>query len=132
MLKPKIAVRFLLLILIPLTIFHISILIKIAPQEIIWGGRSNNEGEVYLLESISLLATLYLILLLLIRGSFIQPLLSPKVVNISLWVFLIFFILNTVGNMLAKSTTEQVFALLTMAMSVLLWTILKKQDAQRS
>jgi hypothetical protein len=131
--KPKIALRFLLLILIPLALFHISVLLKIAPPDIIWGGRLGNGIEMYLLESISILVTLYLILILLIRGSFIRPIiLSPKVVSFSLWAFLILFILNTVGNIFAKTTTEQVFALLTMVISFLLWTVLKKQNTQKS
>lgn len=130
MMKPKKAVRLLLLILVPLVLFHIGVLLKIAPQEIIWGGKLGSESDMYLLESISILVILYLILILLIKGSFIRPVLSPKVVKTSLWAFLILFVLNTVGNLLAKTTTEQVFALVTMVISFLLWVVLKKQDAQ--
>lgn len=130
MIKPKTAVRLLLIVLVPLLLFHIGVLLKIAPQEIIWGGNLGSDREMYLLESISILVTLYLIILLLIKGSFIRPVLPPKIVRTSLWAFLILFVLNTVGNLLAKTTAEQVFALLTMVISFLLWVVLRKHDAQ--
>jgi hypothetical protein len=126
--KPKLVVRFLLSILIPVTLFHISVLLKIVPQDIIWGGRLGSDSEMYMLEGISIIVSIYLTVVLMIKGSFIRPFLSPKVVNFSLWAFLVLFILNTVGNVLSKSATEQLFALLTMVMSVSLWTVLKKQD----
>jgi hypothetical protein len=130
--KPKLVIRFLLSILIPVTLFHISVLLKIVPQDIIWGGRLGSDSEMYMLEGISIIISIYLTVVLMIKGSFIRPFLSPKVVNFSLWVFLVLFILNTVGNVFAKSATEQLFGLLTMVMSVLLWTVLKKQDTQKS
>lgn len=130
--KPRTAVRLLLLILVPLALFHIAVLFKVAPQEIIWGGNLDSDREMYLLESISLLVTLYLIILLLIKGSFIEPVLSPKIVTTSLWAFLLLFILNTVGNLLAKTTGEQIFALLTMVISFLLWVVLKNQSTQKT
>jgi hypothetical protein len=124
--KTKIAVRILLLLSITILVFHISILLKIAPQEIIWGGKLGSEAEMYLLESISIFGTLYLMLILLIKGSLIRPVVSPKVVSFSLWVFLILFILNTIGNVFARTTLEQTFALISMAISVMLWIILRK------
>ena len=130
--KPKLAIRFLLSILIPITLFHISVLLKIVPQDIIWGGRLGSDSEMYMLEGISIIVSIYLTLVLMIKGSFMRPILSAKAVTVSLWLFLVLFVLNTVGNVLAKSAAEQVFALLTMVMSVLLWTVLKKQDTQRS
>lgn len=132
MIKPKIAVRFLLLLSITNLVFHISILLKIAPQDIIWGGRLGSEAEMYLLESISIFFTLYLILILLIKGSFIRPVVSPKVVNISLAIFLILFILNTIGNAFAKTALERTFALLSITIAVMLWTLLRKRENEKN
>lgn len=129
--RPQKAIYILLLILSALSLFHLLLLLKVVTPELIWGGRLSTDNELYLFEGISLVVTFYLILILLIRGSFIRPLLSPKVVNTSLWVFLILFILNTIGNLLAKTTNEKVFALLTLTITVLIWMILKKQKSKK-
>jgi hypothetical protein len=123
--KTKIAIRVLLSILIPLALFHLGVLLNIVPVEIIWGGRLNSNSLVYLLESISILVTLYLVMILSIKGKFLGPILPPKVVKISLWFFLILFTLNTIGNAFAKTTTEQIFALITLIISSLLGIVLK-------
>lgn len=125
--KSKKAIQILLLILSALSLFHLLVLLKVLSPDIIWGSRLINDKEMYLFESFSLLVTFYLMLILLIRGSFIRPFLSPKVVKISLWAFLILFILNTIGNLLAKTPTEKIFAILTMGISLLLWFVLKKK-----
>lgn len=127
MIKPKQAIQILLLILSALSLFHLLVLLKVLSPDIIWGSRLINDKEMYLFESFSLLVTFYLMLILLIRGSFIRPFLSHKVVKISLWAFLILFILNTIGNLLAKTPTEKIFAILTMGISLLLWIVLKKK-----
>ncbi|HEY1023819.1 MAG TPA: hypothetical protein VGE26_01540, partial [Sphingobacteriaceae bacterium] len=44
-----------------------------------------------------------------------------------LWIFLVIFLLNTVGNMFAKTTFEQTFAVITLLFSVLIWNILRKK-----
>lgn len=103
--KPKLAIRFLLSILIPLTLFQISELLKMAPKDIIWRGRLGSDSEMYMLEGIPIIVSIYLTLVLMIKGSFIRQFLSPKVVNFTLWAFLVLFILNTLGNVLAKSAT---------------------------
>lgn len=126
--KPNIATKTLLLILVSLVFFHVSVLLKIIPEDIVWGGSSEAKDNTYLLESISLLATFYLIFVLLIKGSFIKQLLPHKVVKVSLWVFLILFLLNTLGNLLAQSATEKFFALITMTIVVLLGIILRSKE----
>ena len=126
--KPKTAIRLLLSIVIALAIFHIGILLTIIPEGIIWGGRLGSTREMYLFESITIAVTLYLILILLIRGSFIRPIFTRKVTTISLWFFLILFVLNSLGNVLAKTTIEQLFAIPTLAISVLLWIVLRQKD----
>jgi hypothetical protein len=126
--KQETAIRFLLFIIVSITLFHVGVLDTIVPPDIIWGGQLSSTSEMYLLETISILVALYLIFVLLIKGSFFRPILSPKLVKYSLWFFLILFILNIIGNLLSKTTTEQTFALLTMAISFLLWTVLTKQE----
>lgn len=130
--KPKTATRILLSILISFTVFHIGVLLKVVPAKIVWGGRLVSESEIYLFESVSIVVLLYLIFILLMKASVIRPIFSPKVISISLWAFLILFILNTIGNLLSKTITEQSFALLTLVIALLLWAILKNHNHKKA
>lgn len=111
-----------------ITVFHLCILIKIIPYEITWGGRLKSDAEMYVFESISIVVNLFLGLVLLIKGGFVRQLISSKVVNVILWAFFILFLLNTIGNVFAKTNFEKFFAVVTLAFSLLIWNILRKES----
>lgn len=122
----NLAIKIVLSIVIAVTLFHILILAKIIPYTIAWGGRLTNDSDMYVFESISIAINLLLLFVLLMKGAFIKPLLSQKVLNVILYVFLILFILNTIGNIFSKTNFEKLFALVTLGLAVLLWLIVKK------
>ena len=124
--RPKTAIRIMLSLLAAVILFHISILLKIVPYEITWGGRLKNDSEMYVFETISIAINLFLVLLLLIKGGAIKKLIPLKIVRISLWVFLFLFGLNTIGNLFAETNFEKLFSLLTLAFAFLIWVILIK------
>jgi hypothetical protein len=121
----RIAIKIMLSIVIAVTIFHLSILLKIIPYEITWGGRLKNDSEMYVFETVSILINFILGLTLLVKGNYIKQVISLKIANIILWIFLILFGLNTIGNIFAKSNFEKLFAILTLSSSILIWIILK-------
>ncbi len=121
----KTAVKVMLCLVAAIMLFHLSIILKIVPYEITWGGRLKNDSEMYVFEMISILINLILGLTLLIKGSYIKQIVSLKIVTITLWIFLILFGLNTIGNVFAKANFEKIFAVLTLSSSILLWIILK-------
>jgi DNA integrity scanning protein DisA with diadenylate cyclase activity len=126
--NPKLTIKILLWLIAAVTLFHLTILIKIIPYEISWGGKLKNDAEMYLFESISVLTNLFLGYVLLIKGEFVSKLISTKVVNIILWVFLFIFGLNTLGNIFAETLFEKSLSLLTLVFTFLLWNILKKSN----
>ena len=126
--NPRIAIKLMLSIIIAVTIFHLSILLKIIPYEITWGGRLKNDSEMYVFETISILVNFILGLTLLIKGNYIKQIISLKSVNIILWIFLILFGLNTIGNIFAKTNFEKIFSILTLSSSILIWIILKAKN----
>ncbi len=119
-------------LIIAVTIFHLSIILKIIPYEITWGGRLKNDAEMYVFETISIAINLFLDFILLTKGSYIRQIIPMKVVNLILWIFLILFGLNTIGNVLAKTNFEKFFAILTFASSILIWIILKKKTNEHT
>jgi hypothetical protein len=126
--NPKLTIKILLWLIAAVTLFHLTILIKIIPYEITWGGKLKNDAEMYLFESISILTNLFLGYVLLIKGKFVSKLISTKVVNIILWIFLFIFGLNTLGNIFSETLFEKSLSLLTLVFTFLLWNILIKSN----
>ena len=118
-------IKILTSISIVVILFHILILLKIIPYEIAWGGKLKTDEEMYVFETFSILVNLFFIFVLLQKGVFIKPFLEKKTVSIILWIFLAIFVLNTIGNLFAKTTFEKGFTILTLVNSILLWKINK-------
>ena len=124
--NPKYPIKILLCLLAAVTLFHIGIIAKIIPYEVTWGGKLNNDAEMYVFEIISILINRFLGFVLLIKGNYLIKLIPTKVVNIILWVFLFVFGLNTIGNIFAETLFEKSFSSITLIFTYLIWTILKK------
>jgi hypothetical protein len=124
--SPKNAIKIMLCMLVVVILFHLSIVLKIVPYEITWGGRLKTDAEMYAFETISILINLFLCTILLIKGNYIRKFIPMKTINITLWIFFVLFILNTVGNMFAKTNFEKFFALWTLTSAILIWIILRK------
>jgi len=122
----KHAIKILLWLIASVTLFHLTILTKIIPYDLTWGGRLNNDPEMYVFESVSILINLFLGFILLIKGDYLSKVIPIKVVNIILWIFLLVFGLNTLGNILAETLFEKSLSILTLIFAYLIWTILKK------
>ena len=123
--KKKISINVLVALLIAVITFHLLVISKIIPYSIAWGGRIKNDEEMYVFEAISILINLFMVFVLLMKGGYIRSRFKEKNINIILWIFFIIFVLNTVGNLLARTTIEKSFALLTFAFAFLIWRILK-------
>ena len=122
----KTAIALLLALTGFITLFHVAVLVKLIPYEIAWGGRLHSVKEMYLFEALSILLNLFLGFILLIKGLGIKTFVPRKKVNLILWAYFFLFALNTVGNMLAKSTMEKSFTFITLLAAWLLWTILMR------
>lgn len=108
-------------------LFHILILVQIIPYNITWGGRLTNDTEMYVFETISILINLFLFWILLMKGNFIKFIFPIRTINMILWIFFAVFLLNTIGNLFAKTNFEKLFSILTGISGIFLWKILKKK-----
>lgn len=122
----KISIKIILGLLLIAVIFHLCIIAKIIPYEITWGGRLNSEQEMYVFECISIFINLFLGFVLLMKGGYIKRYFRQSVINIILWIFFIFFVLNTIGNIFAKTSFEKSLTILTLIFAILIGIILKK------
>ena len=120
------SIKLLIGLLTLVILFHGCIMAKIIPYGIAWGGRLENDTQMYIFESVSILINAFLITVLLLKANYIHHRFSDKLLHGILWVFQLLFILNTIGNILAKTNFEKFFAILTFAFAMLIWIILKK------
>jgi len=114
--------------LVAIILFHFCIIIKIIPYDITWGGRLKNDAEMYVFETISILINLFLVWILLMKANLVKYQFSPRTITIILWVFFTIFVLNTIGNIFAKTFLEKLFVLLTGFFAFLLWKINRSQQ----
>lgn len=127
----KHSIKIFLGLLFSVIIFHICIMAKIIPYNIAWGGRLTNDTEMYTFETISILINMFLSWVLLMKGNLTKFKLSDKALTIILWVFFGLFVLNTIGNLLAKTNFEKFFTILTGLSAVLIWHILKQKNTTK-
>lgn len=123
--KTTIYIKLLLLLLALISIFHVCIILQFIPYNIAWGGRLSNESEMYQFETVSIGINLFLIAIVAIKGKYLKLRLSDKITNTILWIFLFIFILNTIGNLVAKTNFEKGFSILTLFLAFLIWKVLK-------
>ncbi len=90
-------------------IFHTLVLIAIIPYDIVWAGKINSEVNMKKLEIISILVNAFAILILLLHAGYIQNNISVKIFKVIIWLFVILFSLNTIGNLFAESQFELYF-----------------------
>lgn len=116
-------INILIAISILATIFHLLILVRVIPFDITWGGRLKNVEEMYVFETISIFINSFFIFVLLQKGEYIRYFFGKKVVTNILWIFFAIFVLNTIGNVFAKSNFEKLFTILTLLNAILIWLI---------
>ncbi len=121
------SIKIMLVLLSIFMVFHVLVIIQIIPYTIVWAGKLKSYKDMYEFEGSSIFINLMLILILLARGQYIQLPVSQQFISIVLWLFVLLFALNTIGNLFAKTNFEKfVFTPLTFISSLLLFRIVKK------
>ena len=122
----KTSLKIMLGLLAAVLLFHLSVLTRIIPYTIVWAGKLNNNKEMYAFESVSILLTSLLITTLLVKGNYVKLKISNKIINAILWIHVLLFSLNTIGNLTAKTFFEKaVFTPLTFVSAILIWLIVR-------
>ena len=125
--KIKTYINLVLAILFTVIVFHGCIMLKLIPYNIAWGGNLTNDRDMYVFEISSILINLFLTFIVLLKGKYMKINFNDKFIYITLWIFFGIFILNTIGNIFAKTTFEKMFSLITLSLAVLIWLILRKK-----
>lgn len=112
--------------------FHLIVVSGIIPYTIVWGGRLENRSQMLIFEGVSIAVNGFILWLTAQRANWLSTRLSPKLVSLLFWTLAILFMLNTVGNLLAKASLETyLFTPLTF-ISALLCIRLALKDQERA
>lgn len=104
-------------------LFHVLVLLKVVPGDIVWGGRPRSDAELRSLEVISLLVNALLLHVLLQKAGRVRAVFSARALSVILWVFFALFVLNTLGNALAATVFERALAAVTLLNAFLIWKV---------
>ena len=124
----KVALIIMFFILGIVLIFHFLILTNQIPYEKVWAGKLNSIEEMKSFETISILLNIFMLTILIVKYKQLKRKIKNKAIDILIWAFTIFFALNTLGNLLAKSTTELILGtFITLTSFILCFIIAKKK-----
>ncbi|MBL7876797.1 MAG: hypothetical protein JNL53_14110 [Cyclobacteriaceae bacterium] len=124
----ELALKLLIGLFITVVIFHLLIVFQIIPYTIVWAGKLKTIDEMYAFEAASISINVFLGAVLVLKGNYITHRIPERVLNTILWVFMVLFALNTIGNLMAESLFEKVvFTPLTLLSSVLIWIVVRRE-----
>ena len=120
----KLATQMSILLFGLLILFHLSIGIGIVifdfvPVDFLWGGRMETREQLLGFEIVSLLIMALCLFIVLLKSEKIKLPRLMRAARIALWILFLIFILNTIGNILAKTTFERIFAIVTGILTLL-------------
>lgn len=120
-------------------LFHLAVISGIlffnfVPLDYLWGGRMQTRDELLLFEIISLIIQSVCLFLTLIKAGYLDLAHLEAIAHVGMWILFALFLLNTVGNILAKTNFEKLFSFVTgiLTLCTLRLALEKRPDQTRS
>ena len=109
----------LLILLFLFLVLHLSILLKIIPYNLVWGGRLKSDKEMYRFEVVSIIVNSLFLIIILAQANLLAINIPKQITTYALWVMVVLFLLNTYGNAISKNKIEQrLFTPLTIILAI--------------
>jgi hypothetical protein len=125
LISAKFAGSVLLAALGALAVFHVLVLAKVVPSEIVWGGQIEDPSEdLAMLETAALIVTMVFALIIAAKVGYVKMPSLRKVVAIGAWIVFAYFTLNTIGNLASSASVEKlVFTPISIVLAALAWRV---------
>jgi hypothetical protein len=128
----KLALKIMIPLISLVIVFHFAVIFSIIPYDIVWAGKIHTLQEMYTFESVSIAVNILLLVTLIMKNEYIKNGVSQSILDLLLWIFVIVFLLNTIGNLMAETLFERwVFTPLTLISAVFLWVIVRREGQVR-
>lgn len=125
--KKKRAIHILLTILAALLLLHTLIYLEIIPFDKVWAGKLKTVEEMRTFELFSILMNIFMLAILYIKLQLLNNNRTNRIIDIIIWLFALFFALNTIGNLFSKNILELIFGtFLTTTSGILCFIIARK------
>ena len=102
------AARIMIIILSLIIIFHLGVLAGIIPYKIVWGGRLENTTDMIRFEVVSIGINLLMVVIVANKSGYLNWGKSKQWVRIGLWIMVVLFSINTLGNLVAINIWEKI------------------------
>jgi hypothetical protein len=120
LISAKLAGNILLFSLGLLFLFHVLVLLKIIPADIVWGGQIKGvPANLVTLETVALLVTAVFILIVATKVGYVQAGKLSGAINVGIWLIIAYLLLNTLGNLASGISFEKLlFAPITIILAL--------------
>ncbi len=102
------AARAVIIILLLIIVFHVLVLGGIIPYKIVWGGRLENTTDMIRFEVVSIGINLLMLAIVANKSGYLNWGKSKQWVRIGLWIMVVLFSINTLGNIVAINIWEKI------------------------
>jgi len=102
------AARSMIIILSLIVIFHLLVLAGIIPYKIVWGGRLENTTDMIRFEVVSIGINLVMLAIVANKAGYLNWGKSKQWARIGLWIMVVLFSINTLGNIVAINIWEKI------------------------
>jgi len=108
----KSAGNILLILFFLLAVFHVLVLLRVVPSNMVWGGRTAaSTSNLVLLEIVALLVVFLFMLIIVAKVGYIQLFKSRKALNVCIWIIFAYMLLNAIANLASPVAVERVIFL---------------------
>ncbi len=98
----------------------------------VWGGRIKNQEQMISFEITSILINIIMLAVVAIYAGYLNLKINPKIIKVALWIMVVIFLLNTIGNLFSNNEMEKmIFTPLTLLLAIFsLRLAMEKQTLQ--
>ncbi|MDO6439563.1 hypothetical protein [Cyclobacterium sp. 1_MG-2023] len=123
----KIAIKIMFGLLGAVLIYHFLIFFEFIPYDKVWAGRLKSVEEMKTFETFSILVNVFMITVMIIKYQNLQNQNPNRIIDILIWVFALFFSLNTFGNLFSQNILELIFGTLFTLIAAILCVLIAKK-----
>lgn len=112
-------------------IYHLLIITEVISYKIAWGGRIETKEQMHVFEAVSILINLIFMAIILSKSKQIKLNKPSKLTNVFLWIIIVLFSLNTIGNLFSTNILETIiFTPLTLVSALLCYRIVIEKTVE--
>jgi hypothetical protein len=108
----KSAGNILLILFSLLIVFHVLVLLRVFPSNMVWGGRAAvSPSNLVLFEIIALLVLILFMLIIAAKTGYFKIFKSQKALNVCIWIIFAYMLLNAFANLASSVAAERIIFL---------------------